>query len=128
MSDTLELGIHDTRAALAGALSTVTAQVDGQPVTVTGYLTTPPSIDAYDGWPVLTDVRPFTWCMAETDWNVYVALPAADQLTTVNAGDSLISAVVDALQTLGKVTHIRPMRWLVADGAEVPVWQFEVNI
>lgn len=128
MTDTLELGMAETRAALAAALSTVTATVDSQPVTVHGYPTTPPVIESYDGWPVLVDVRPFTLCLAEADWQVYVALPAADLLTTVTAGDTLISGVVDALQTLGKVTHVRPFRWLVADGAEVPVWQFEVTI
>ena len=128
MTQTLELGIAQTRADLAAVLSTVTAVVDGQPVVVHAHPTTPTTIQAYDAWPVLVDVRPFTWCMAETDWQAYVALPAADALTTVSAGDTLISGVVDALQRLGKVNHVRPFRWLVAEGGEVPVWQFEVAI
>jgi hypothetical protein len=67
-------------------------------------------------------------CMAETDWHVYVALPAADQPSMVEAGDALVNQVCDALMTVCQVTHVRPARWILADGGEVPVWQFEITI
>jgi hypothetical protein len=117
------------RANIAAALDGLTVEVDGTAHTLTATATTPKTIEAYCAWPVIGDARPFTMCLAETDWFVYVALPAGDQESTVAAADALYAPVCDALMTLGQVTHTRPRTVPVADGgADVPAWQYEVTI
>jgi hypothetical protein len=118
------------RAELVAALTGVTAPFDGNPVTITAHPSPPVAISPYDAWPVLIDARPITLCLAEIDWLVIVALPAADARSTTDAGDALIGAVTAALMDAGdaKVTHIRPARWISEDGGNgIPVWQFEIT-
>lgn len=113
--------VAEQRAMIVQALGIVD-QVDPHP-------TTPDTPSAFDGWPVLLDIRPITMGIIEADWQVFVALPAGDQHATVDTGDHIIDPVGDALMTIGKVTHVRPARWITGDAGEgVPVWQFELTI
>jgi hypothetical protein len=112
--------LEDQRATLFAALQSV-----GE---VTAHATTPDTPTAYDAWPALGDGRPFTTCMIESDWNVFVALPGGDQSSIVAAGEALYAPVCDALMEVCKVAHSRPMRYPLAEGGEIPVWQFEITI
>lgn len=96
---------------------------------VTPHPTTPDTPSAFDAWPVLLDIRPTTICLVEIDWQVFLALPSGDQGSTVETGDALMDPVCNALMTIGKVTHVRPARWITGDAGEgIPVWQFEITI
>lgn len=117
-----------TRQALADALAGVVVDVDGQPVMLQARTSTPVTPSAWDAWPVLVVARPVTMCVAETDWHVIVALPGGDQASLVAAGDAIVNETCDALMHIAQVTNIRPARWIVADGGEVPCWQFELTI
>lgn len=110
----------EARSTIVGALQTV----DG----IAPYETAPDTPVVNDAWPVLLDVRPITMAIAETDWHVYVALPAGDMSSTVDGGDDVIDPVANALMVVAKVTHIRPARWPLDSGSEIPVWQFEITI
>jgi hypothetical protein len=116
------------RADIAAVLGPVVVEVDGTRYQLTGHTSTPKTIAAWDAWPVVSDIRPTTACIDEVDWLVYVALPAGDQTSLVEAGDAVLNPAREALQAIGAVTHSRPARWTVADGGEVPVWQFEITI
>lgn len=117
------------RQQIADALGNVTFDLgDGLARTLSPSTSAPPVPSAFDAWPVLVVARPTTMCMAETDWLVIVALPAGDQPSLVAAGDALVNATCDALMFIAKVTNIRPARWILAEGGEIPCWQFELTM
>lgn len=115
------------RAEVAAAVHGVTATVDGRAVTLTGHQVQPHPVVAYDAWPVWQSVRPVAMCIAETDWQVCVALPAGDPITTTTAGDALVVPVIDAL-TDWQVVTVAPGQVAVADAAAVPVLIFTIMI
>lgn len=121
----MQLGFSDQRVAVAAVLTTVSTPDGGH---VTGYPYPPTTPAQWDAWPVLVDARPFTQCMSENDWSVFLALPGADAQSLGMAGDIMADPVCEALVQVGKVTHIRPARWQLADGGEIPGWQFEMTI
>lgn len=120
------IDLEETRRHLADLLATVTFDIE--PGQLSPRTSAPPTPSAWDAWPVLVTARPLTMCVAETDWLVMVALPAGDQASLVEAGDAVVNDVCDALMVAAKVTNIRPARWIVADGGEIPCWQFEITL
>jgi len=119
--------LAQTRGELVDAVDQLPAVVDGVPVTLTGHLHQPHPVMAWDAWPVWQAVRPVAMCVAETDWQLCVALPAADPATTVAAGDALIDPVALALEEY-QITTVAPGQLVVADGATVPILIFAVTI
>lgn len=115
------------RQALADALTGVTATVDGEEVTVTGFVVQPVVPQGYDAWPVWVATRPVTWCANETDWQVLLAVPGPDPQTWAAAGDPLVGALTDALAEW-QLSRIEPVQILLAEGAPMPGLQFTVTI
>jgi len=115
------------RAAIVAALAGVTAVVDGQTVTIDAHPTRPRPTAAYQAWPVWTASRPVAMCVAETEWQVVVALPGADAQTWTLTGDALVEAVGDALADW-HLTRVEPGQLPVADGAAMPVLIYTFDI
>jgi hypothetical protein len=124
----MSIDLSEHRRLIAAVLAPVVFTVDGSRYGLTAHTSTPPTISTWDAWPVVSDIRDVTDCIGEVDWFVFVALPAGDQASLVEAGDAVVDPTREALRALGAVTHTRPFTWTVADGAAVPVWQFEITI
>jgi hypothetical protein len=125
----LEFALGERRASIVAALNGLVATVGGDPVALTAFLDQPATVERYQAWPVWLSGAPFTKVMTETFWQVVVTLPPANQASMIDAADALISTVADALETLGKVTTVRPARLIVAgDDGGVPILQYELTI
>jgi len=121
------VNLDQQRADVVDAIDGVSATVDGVTVTLTGHRQQPHPVMAWDTWPVWQNVRPITVCIAETDWNVCVALPGADAESTTAAGDALVDPVAEALDRY-LITGIQPGQLVVADAATVPILIFAITI
>lgn len=129
MTCVLDYQLGQRRADIVAALNGLVADVGGQPVAITASPGQPTTVDRYQAWPVWVNGVPYTAAMAETFWLVYVTLPAADELSTIDAANGLISAVGDALMGLGAVTATRPVRVVATGNSEgVPAIQYEITI
>ena len=115
------------RAAIVDALAGVSAEVDGQTVTIDAQPTRPKPTAAYQAWPVWMATRPVGMCVVERDWQVVLALPGADAQTWTLTGDALVEAVADALD-VWHVTRVEPGQLPVADGAAIPVLVYTLDI
>lgn len=124
----MNLGIGARRSDIVAALNGLIATVGGQPVTLTATLDQPATVDRYQTWPVWDHATPFTQCLAETFWHVIVTLPAADQPSTIDAADNLVSVVADALLNLGQITAVRPARLILGENVTAPVIEFDLTI
>lgn len=125
---TVQLNIGPRRSDIVTALNGLPVTVAGQVVTLAASLDQPAVVERYQTWPVWDHAVPFTTCLAETFWHVIVVLPAADQPSTIDAADSLVSTVADALLMLGQITMIRPARLILGAEESVPVIEFDLTI
>lgn len=128
MSLTYVINAAATRAAIALALGQVRSTVDDQPVQVTGYLTRPDTVNAYDAWPEFRWASPVTGCLAETNWYAICALTGADLASSVDAADALMSALADALMGLGRVERVEPVLIPMTDQAGLAGLRCELTI
>lgn len=125
MSDVLSQA--QQRDAIVDALQGVTADVDGQTVTIDAHPTRPSPTTQYQAWPVWTATRPTAACVVERDWQVIVTLPGADAQTWILTGDALVEALADALGEW-HLSRIEPGQLDVADAAALPVLIYTVDI
>jgi hypothetical protein len=125
----LDFELGPRRASIVAALNGLVATVGGDPVALTAYLDQPNTVERYQAWPVWLNSVPYTQCLTNSYWQVVVTLPPADQTSTIDAADALISAVADALLSLGQITGVRPARLIVGpDDGGVPILQFDLTI
>lgn len=89
-----------TYTAIAQALSTVPG--------VTGTEAAPPVLTPGAGWPKWTSAGPGPYGGLIDSWHVFVVLPNATLLTTVQAADPLVDAVWAALLDVGEVSLVEP--------------------
>jgi hypothetical protein len=91
--------------------------------------TMPDTIVAGMAWPAWAYTEPVTTCGAVTTWYVFVALPAANNLVTVIAGDDLVDQVVTALWPVGKVIRWEPWRIPLEPGQQgIPVVRYTLEV
>lgn len=126
----LDFATRIARDSIVAALDGLVGDVDGQPVTISATRYQPRTVDRWQAWPVWVSGRTRTKCLCETDWHVVLTLPTADQQTTIDAADDLISVVGDALlEAGGAIAAVRPARLIVGpDDASVPILQYEITI
>lgn len=89
----------------------------------------PDTITAGMAWPAWAYTEPLNVCMAVTTWYVFVALPAANSLVTVEAGDDLVDVVATALYPVGKVVRWEPWRIPLEPGQQgIPVVRYTLEV
>lgn len=91
-------------------------------------LTNPDTVLAGAAWPrwVRTDFQGRLAGDAESQWDVFVALPAGYLPDTVEAGDGLTSEVADALTQVGDVTSAEPVTIGFDDQTSSPGLRFRL--
>lgn len=115
------MNLAETRAKLAAALANVPG-VEPHPYW-------PDTVHAGQTWLVWTASDYVNYCVAETAWAVYVALPAGPPAATAEAGDALADQVAAALWTVGKVTRAEPWAIPAEPGqATVPALRLIVEV
>lgn len=117
----------EQRGDLVAMLDGVTAPVGDGTATLAAHPVKPPSLVAYDCWPVWQATRPTGMCAYEIDWTVFVALPGPDAQTWVANGDPLVAAVMDALDT-ADVQRVEPVQIPVTEGQAMPALQLTLTI
>lgn len=117
----------EQRAELAYVVAGIPATVGDTTVTTTGHLTPPKTPQAYDAWPVWVATRPTTMCIAETDWQIVLALPGSDPQTWCLMGDALITELMAALAPYD-VPRVEPVQILLAEGQSMPGIAFSVTV
>lgn len=91
--------------------------------------TTPQTIVAGSAWPVWRDLDWVTVADTAARWQVFVVLPNTDPVGTVDAADTLLQPVADALRSLGKVGPVDPVQWAVEPGQQsVPALRFNLEV
>lgn len=114
-----------TRDDIAGALSGVVVQYDGQPYTLTGYPTRPAALAVWQAFADWQSAQWLTACVIEQTWSVYVILPAADPMAWADATDNTLTPVRDALFAVGNVSRVEPVALVSADqGVTMPALNF----
>lgn len=91
--------------------------------------TMPDTITAGMAWPAWAFTEPLNTCAAITTWYVFVALPAGNLASTVEAGDDLVDTVATALWPVGKVIRWEPWRIPLEPGQQgIPVVRYTLEV
>ena len=103
------------RDAITAALATVPR--------LSAHRTTPDQPQPWDAWPRWTTTAytggRLTY-LAVHEYDAVVCLPASYEPDTVDAGDSLLAQVVEALWPVGKVETAEPVRLTFENGSTTP--------
>lgn len=116
------------REDIAAAI-TITADIGGREVSITGHAVQPDTIGPWDAWPAWASTRWLNVAVREYVFNVIVALPATDQGTFVPAADDVVEAVGQALYAKGIWPGIStPVQVVLANEGPMPAVQIQVTI
>jgi hypothetical protein len=116
------------RQDIAAAV-TLTADIGGQPISITGHAMQPDGIGPWDAWAAWVSTRWISAAVREYVYNVIVALPAADAGTYVPGADDVVEAVGAALYSKGIWPGMStPVQILLANQAPMPAVQIQVTI
>ena len=111
------------------AAVTLTAEINGQEVSVTGHPVQPDTIGPFDAWAVWVSTRWLSWCVREHTYNVVIALPAGHAATFVPSADDVVEVIGSALYAKGMVpTLVTPVQVLLANEGPMPAVQIQVTI
>lgn len=116
------------RDDIAAALS-VTVDVDGRSVQLTGHTVQPDTVGPWDAWASWASTRWLTFWVKEYTYNVIVALPVSDQGSWAPAADEVVEAVGEALYAKGIVPGTAtPVQIVMGVSAPMPAVQIQITI